>query len=284
MIIPLLSDTMSPTTRLVMIIIFFVGMAGVIGYKFYQYFDQLYAERYKKPYYVHRYLFKKKLPKNQMDILKREVVFYHRLTNKEQQYFEHRVATFISAKNFYGRKDFEITDEVKVLVASTAVMLTFGFREYLIELLTNIVVYPSEFYSKINDDFHKGEFNPQFQTLVLSWQHFKEGFDIRNDKVNLGIHEFTHAIHLDSLLSETTSAVVFNDGYEELLGLLSQDEGLRKELIASRYFRDYAYTNQYEFLAVIFETFFEMPMELKDQFPHVYGKTKQMLNFHFANY
>lgn len=284
MAIPFVSDTLSPTTRLVFIIIFFVGMAAVVLYKFYVYFEQRYAERHKRPFYVHRYLYKKKLSNIQKQILIRDVEFFNRLNSAQQRYFEHRVATFIRDKRFYGRKDFPITDEVQVLIASTAVMLTFGFKEYLIELLDNIVVYPSEFYSKINDSYHKGEFNPQFRTLVLSWEHFKEGFDISNDKVNLGIHEFTHAIHLNSLQSESISALIFNDGYEELLGLLSKDENLRKQLVASRYFRDYAYTNQYEFLAVIFETFFEMPQEFQRQFPTIYTKTKQMLNFNFANY
>lgn len=280
----ILSENLSPTMKTIFIVIFFVGMAAVVLYKFYQYFEQLYAERHKKPFYVHRYLFKKKLTKAQKEILKKEVLFYNRLNEKHKQYFEHRVATFIHEKNFFGRQDFEITDEVLVLVSSTAVMLTFGFKEYLIELLTNIVVYPSVFYSKANEDYHKGEFNPQFETLVLSWEHYKHGFDIANDNINLGIHEFTHAIHLNSIQSETISAVVFNDGYEELITLLSNNENLRKELIASRYFRDYAYTNQYEFLAVIFETFFETPLEFKQQFPDIYSKTKQMLNFHFAKY
>lgn len=282
--ISFLIERMDPTTKKIFIIIFFVGMSLVILYKFYRYFEQLYAERHKKPFFVHRYLFLRTLSQQQKAILVNEVAFYNRLSVKEKQFFEHRVATFIKEKNFYGRKEFEITDEVLILISSTAVMLTFGFKEYLIELLSNIVVYPSIFYSKANEDYHKGEFNPHVQTLVMSWEHFKEGFDITNDNVNLGIHEFTHAIHLNSLQSDTVSAVVFNDGYDALIHILSNNELLRQELIRSRYFRDYAFTNQYEFLAVIFEAFFESPDEFKQQFPDIYSKTRQMLNFDFAKY
>ena len=70
----------------------------------------------------------------------------------------------------------------------------------------------------------------------------------------------------------------------ELTTLLSDNEDLRQELIASRYFRDYAYTNQFEFLAVIIENFIETPSDFRTQFPMVYDKTKQMLNFGFAGY
>ena len=59
---------------------------------------------------------------------------------------------------------------------------------------------------------------------------------------------------------------------------------MRDRLIASRYFREYAYTNQFEFLAVLIEYFFETPVEFKTQFPSIYLKVKQMLNFSYAKY
>jgi len=65
---------------------------------------------------------------------------------------------------------------------------------------------------------------------------------------------------------------------------LSKNEPLRKDLIASKYFRDYAFTNQFEFFAVIVETFIETPKLFKSQFPNIYNKTKQILNFNFAGY
>lgn len=280
----LLVEKLSPTMRLTFIVIFFTGMAAVILSRFYVYFEQLYAERYKKPFFVHKYLLKNKLTKPQKQILKNRFPFYGSLSQREKKYFEHRVATFIKSKNFIGRKGLEISDEILVLISSTAVLLTFGFREYLIELLVNIVVYPDEFYSKANDQYHKGEFNPQLETLVLSWKHFVDGFDVLNDNINLGIHEFAHAIHLNSLQGEGISTSIFMDGYEELINILTHNENLRKELLASRYLRDYAYTNQYEFVASIIESFIETPKDFKQQFPEIYFKTKQMLNFNFAGY
>ena len=52
----------------------------------------------------------------------------------------------------------------------------------------------------------------------------------------------------------------------------------------SKYFRSYAYTNQYEFIAAVIESFIESPAEFRGQFPQVYDKVKQMLNFNFAGY
>ncbi len=243
-----------------------------------------YVIRNKKPFYVHTPFFLKKLNPSQKYILKNQFGFYKKLTPKHQQYFEHRLSLFIKDKHFIGREGLVVTEEMKVLISATAVMLTFGFRDFYIGLIGNIFIYPNEFYSVANESYHKGEFNPKLQTLVLSWKDFMRGFESHSDNINLGIHEFAHAIHLNSIKERDVSSTIFSDSFKELTDLLSHEEELRKSLIESRYFREYAYTNQYEFVAVIIETFIESPSEFRSQFPKVYDKTKQMLNFNYAGY
>jgi len=243
-----------------------------------------YVMRRKKPFYVHVPFFLKHLDSSRKAILKQQFKFYNRLNLKHQRIFEHRVACFIKDKYFIGREGLEVTEEMKVLISATAVMLTFGFRDFYIGLLGRIFIYPDEFYSRASEEYHKGEFNPKLKTLVLSWKDFRKGFENTNDKINLGIHEFAHAIHLNSMKERDISSTIFSDSFKELTDLLTNEEELRKALIASKYFRDYAFTNQFEFLAVVIESFIESPYEFKSQFPAVYDKTKQMLNFDFAGY
>lgn len=273
-----------PTLRIILIVVFFVGMALIVLSRFYMYFEQQYALKHKKPFFIHSYFFKRKLTPEQHTILRRQFRFYNTLTPKQKKQFEHRLATFIRDKKFVGREDIEVTSEMRVLISATAVMLTFGFKRYLIDLMSVVIIYPKEFFSTINETYHKGEFNPQLQTLVLSWKHFVEGYDRSNDNLNLGIHEITHAIHLNSYSSSDISSILFNEGFMELTNFLSENETLRKDLLASKYFRDYAYTNQFEFIAVIIENFIETPSRFRSQFPQLYLKTKQMLNFNFAGY
>lgn len=243
-----------------------------------------YVMRSKKPFYIHFTFFLRRLDSNKKSILKNQFKFYNRLSPKQQRIFEHRVASFIKDKFFIGREGLIVTEEMKLLISATAVMLTFGFRDYYIGLLNRIFIYPEEFYSLARDEYHKGEFNPKLKTLVLSWKDFKRGFENFHDNINLGIHEFAHAIHLNSMKERDISSTIFSDSYQELTDMLSNEEELRKALISSKYFREYAYTNQFEFLAVVIETFIESPNEFKSQFPEVYNKTKQMLNFDFAGY
>ncbi|MEC3907104.1 zinc-dependent peptidase [Tamlana sp. 2201CG12-4] len=243
-----------------------------------------YVLRFMKPWYTHFYFFRRKLSKPQKRILEQNFAFYNRLNKKYKGYFEHRVASFMKDKDFIGRGGFTVTDEVKILISATAVMLTFGFRDYYIGIISKIVIYPEVFYSNINRAHHKGEFNPKLKALVLSWDDFKTGLAIDNDNLNLGIHEFTHAIHLNSMKERDISSTIFNDSFKQLTELLQSKPDLRERLIQSDYFRKYAFTNQFEFLAVIMETFIETPQEFKVNFPEIYSKTKQMLNFNFSGY
>jgi len=274
----------SSSTGDTIIAIFVTALIVMILYFSFKMFEMAYVIRKKQPLYNHVYYKLKKLSPNQQTILINRFTFYKKLNDKQQHHFEHRVASFIIDKTFIGREGQQITDGIKVLISATAVMLTFGFRDFYIGLVDKIFVYPGEFYSKMNDDYHKGEFNPRLGALVISWKHFEEGFDIGNDNLNLGIHEFAHAIHMNSMKERDVSSTIFKDSFKELTDYLSENKPLRDDLIASKYFRDYAYTNHFEFLAVIIESFIETPAEFKSQFPRIYDFTKQMLNFNFAGY
>ncbi|WP_233244041.1 zinc-dependent peptidase [Tamlana fucoidanivorans] len=243
-----------------------------------------YVLKYMKPWYTHFYLRSKKLSKQQRHVLQQDFPFFNKLDKKYRGYFEHRLVSFMSDKDFLGREGFQVNDEVKVLISATAVMLTFGFRDYYIGIISKIMIYPKAFYSNTNKTFHKGEFNPRLGVLVLSWEDFKLGLDISNDNLNLGIHEFTHAIHINSIKERDISSTIFSDSFKELKELLQHRPELRETLLSSGYFRNYAFTNQFEFLAVLMETFIETPKEFQANFPEVYAKVRQMLNFKFANY
>lgn len=283
MIYSLLIETYSTGSKFILGVCF-AFLVFLIIYFGLKMLEMVYVLKNKKPYFVHFYFKLRKLSVNEKSILRQDFSFYNKLSEKHKTYFEHRVASFINDKDFIGRSNNIITDEMRVLISATAVMLTFGFRDFYIGLLSKIVIYPEVFYSNINRAYHKGEFNPKFKTLVLSWEDFQEGYRVDNDNLNLGIHELTHAIHLNSIKERDISSTIFKDSFKELFKLLSSEKELRDRLVKSEYFRGYAYTNQFEFLAVIIENFIETPDKFKSEFPRIYDKVKQMLNFNIAGY
>lgn len=264
--------------------IIFLACIAVMAFFAFRLVERIYSLIYKRPIFVHWYFKLRSIDLDQRKILQDQFLFYKNLSQRKKRFFEHRVATFIKNKKFLGRDGVSVDGDVEVLIAATAVMLTFGFRDYLIGAVSTIIIYPEKFFSQIKQEYHKGEFNPLLSALVLSWKDFKQGYAIENDNLNLGIHEFAHAIHFNSKTESDISSVIFRESINELLHLLSNDKKLRDDLVNSHYLRSYAYTNPFEFLAVIIENFIETPQLFKSQFPQIYTKVKQMLNFNIKGY
>ncbi|REE27469.1 hypothetical protein DFQ09_101300 [Winogradskyella pacifica] len=262
-----------------------IVLIGVfILYRLIKIFQYSYASIYKKPLFAQRYFMLNNLSRAQYEILKNEHSFFRNLSRKDQLQFEHRVSKFIQTNTFVGKQDLVVTDEMKVTIAATATMLSFGFKKYQLDIVETVMIYPNAYYSQINKKFHKGEVNPRLKAIVFSWEDFKHGHNIEDDNLNLGIHEFGHAIHLNASKNNDISSLIFNQGFNRLTTYLQNHEAVRQDLIASKYFRAYAYTNQYEFFAVLLENFIETPSEFKSQFPELYKCMKQMLNFKFSGY
>ena len=240
--------------------------------------EPLFMMAYKKPIYVHYYPFTRKLTPAQQTILRHEFAFYAELNEKRKRYFEHRVSTFLSKYQFIGNDILVDTDEIKMIVAGTYVMLTFGMRQYLTSVFDKIIIYPNIYYSTVNQDYHKGEFNPKMKAIVFSWNDFLLGHQSANDNINLGLHEFTHALHFGAKKRQYSSDVIFIDEFNAILDHL-EDVDFRQKMLNDNYFRDYAFENKFEFLAVLLEHFFETPIEFKRIYPELFIHVKQMINY-----
>ncbi|MFD2909987.1 zinc-dependent peptidase [Flavobacterium ardleyense] len=237
----------------------------------------IYLRNFKKPLFVFANVIFRKLNDEQKAVLVANFHFYNELKPKYKRYFEHRVYKFIFNYEFVG-SDFTVTEEMKITIGGTYTMLTFGMRHYLNPMFKKILLFPDIYYSEQTQNYHKGEFNPRLEAIIFSWKHFEEGIEVANDNLNLGLHEFTHAFHIHSLKSEETSAVLFNESLQNLFRVVSHPQ-MKEKLVASGFLRDYAYENQFEFVAVLLEYFFESPQEFKTQFPSIFLKVKQMINY-----
>ena len=258
----------------VIVFLLFLGLIFIVVFKSLEYVFGLVFDR---PFFVHFCPFPKKISDEASCFLNAQFPFYNRLSDKKKMYFEHRIAIFLKNYEFVSRGNFVITEEVQVHVAATITMLSFGMREYLCDVFDKIIIYPSVYYSNLSKQYHKGEFNPNARAVVFSWEDFQKGFDVSNDNLNLGIHEFAHVLHHHGLKSNDASAVLFSRMYNEINEEVSVST-VREQLIQSNYFRIYAFTNQFEFLACILENFFETPLEFQQQFPDLYNKVSLMLN------
>lgn len=210
-----------------------------------------------------------------INLLKQKNPYFRNLSPDAQEVFVTRLFQFMEDKKFIGREGLVITDEIKVLISASAVQLTFGLKDYMISHLYAINVFPRIFFSKYLNANLKG-LNTQSGVLSLSWNDFKEGYAIEDDKVNLGLHELAHALYID-LDEEGNYDEHFSAYFEKWEDIAMKDYLELKEKKIT-FFREYGGTNMHEFFAVCVEHFFEAPKEFKKQLPHLYNYLMLMLN------
>jgi len=262
--------------------IFVVGLFSFYLYIFYDNFVKNMIFSFTKTIpFEHQVLFPQKLSSEQIKIIETHSNFYKKLSPKHKKSYQHRVAKFLKKHPFIGRENLQITDEIKIAIATTAIKLTFGLEDFEFNSFDKILVYPSFYFSRINNENHVGEFNPQLRLLIFSWEHFQESLFDKRDNLNLGIHEFSHALVYEILfysnnsISSTDSN--FKEKYEEIKFLFGHKKYIEsiKEI---GYLRDYAYENIMEFVAVCLEHYYETPENFKEKLPILYSKIEELIN------
>ncbi|MGL1885719.1 MAG: zinc-dependent peptidase [Reichenbachiella sp.] len=209
-------------------------------------------------------------------ILKKHFPYYNQLNEQQKKKFEHKVQYFIRIKHFIPRQIAEVTEEMKVLISACAVQLTFGYPKVVLSHFKRILVYPTNYYSTINQQYHKGEVNPRVRAIVLSWDNFVNGYLNQTDGRNLGLHEMAHALHLEDRINNSEYDFIDKQAMSQW-NQLAKEEITRINQGNSSMFRDYAATNLSEFFSVAVENFFERPAEFKNQMPQLYANLTVVL-------
>lgn len=210
-------------------------------------------------------------------VLSSKCAYYQALSAKDKIKFEKRIVYFLKRNKFHARQLPEVTLEMRVLIASSAVQLTFGLPAMYFPLFNKVLVYPDSYYSEIFKRYHKGECNPRHKMIVFSWKNFEEGYADSEDGINLGLHEMAHALELENMIHNKEYDFLDWDAHKNWI-YLAREEMEKINQGIPHFFRPYAGVNRQEFFAVCIENFFERPLEFKTQLPDLYYYTSKMLN------
>ncbi len=219
------------------------------------------------------------------EILRRRMPAYARLPADLQLQLKKQVQVMLAEKPFIGCAGFEVTDEVRVLVAAQASLLQLNRRAGGFPNLRQVLVYPGAFVvaretpdaaGLVRDErrvlagesWHQGQ-------VILSWDDVLEGAAIPDDGRNVVVHEFAHQLDSETgppngapLLGRRERyarwAAVLQAAFDDLQARLAQ--GVPSVLDA------YAATNPAEFFACASEAFFERPAALADEQPALFAE------------
>lgn len=190
--------------------------------------------------------------------------------------FLQRIRTYYKQFQFLSRSNFVVTKFVKTIISSHAAYLTLFLSEDSLSYYTSILLYPDNYRSRITKRVHKGEVNPGLRIIVFSWKGILESLKINQGK-NLLIHEFAHALWLESKLQSNVYTIFDQYPLREFEELAKQEVDKLTDT-QNHFLRDYAFTNLEEFFAVVSENFFERPTELKIALPHFYDVCVKLYN------
>jgi len=225
----------------------------------------------KKTHFLARLFFNK----NKQDILHRFYTanfnYYTLLDEAEQKNFLLRVTSFLETNQLKINPQISNTNhKVELLVSAAYAQITFGYEDYEITSFTKIIVDPDTFYSKLANHQVKG-LTVGTGYIFYSWADFLKGYELKNDNVNLALHELAHALYIDRF--RDTENPEWQLWETRAAGVLE----LEKSNTTTVFFRAYGKTNLYEFWAATVECFFENPINLKKQYENLYNSTAGLL-------
>jgi hypothetical protein len=228
-------------------------------------------------------LFDEKKVPNLKKVLSDNFVVYKMLNEKGRNHFEKRVWRFIQMKDFRAATSLgDVTDEMRVMVAASAIQITFGYPDVYFNHFQTIILYAEEYYSTILQEYHEGEVNAG-GAIVLSWKNFLSGFSNLTDGRNLALHEMAHALRLSNIVDDEEYDFIDRDtmqSFEEL----ARAEMHKIENDEKSFFRAYGATNQQEFFSVAVECFFEQPGDFRNYNEQMYSILAKILKIDLLDF
>lgn len=213
-------------------------------------------------------------PEKWRSTLFEKVVFYQNLEEKEKRRFEQSIMKFLANVRIKGVET-EVDIEDKLLIASSAVIPIFSFKNWAYTQLNEVLLYPDRF----NEAFSLTDENRRVtgmvgsgimnDKMILSRPALRLGFDNPEDKKNVAIHEFIHLLDKEDGSVDGIPETLLHQQYVIPWIKLIKDKS--DEILNQRSdINPYGATKPEEFFAVAGEYFFEKPGVMKKKHPELY--------------
>ncbi len=223
------------------------------------------------------------LPAEWLAPLERYAPFFSQLAPEPRERFLEMLKLFVWEKEFIGAGGFVITDEVRVVVAATAVRLVLYLDFSYYDHLREVIVYPDAFKIPDRTGVVLGEAK-NWGSVILSWRSVLAGLNNPSDGHSTATHEFAHVLDREDGSFDGTPELRRYSHYAAWASVMGEHfhklrEGRRLE---RQVLDDYGGVNEAEFFAVATESFFEKPRQMKEKTPDLYEELKRFYGWDLA--
>jgi len=216
-----------------------------------------------------RKLQQRPVPDEWLGYLNQHVPFFWKFSPELRQRFLEHLKVFVWEKKFVGAGGLTMTDEVRVVVAATAVRLVMFLGLSYYDRLKEIVVYPGS--------PPPAEKPKRASTVILSWDLVREGLRDSEDGRDVGARKFAQALDLAHGTLDGTPKLRERSHYEAWALVMSHHfNGLSGGRKAERgVMGRHRSLTEAKFFAVATEAFFERPWLMKEKTPELYEELKR---------
>jgi hypothetical protein len=222
-------------------------------------------------------------PPEWLAFLAEDVPYYARLSAEDQAELRGHIQIFLDEKAFEGCGGLRMTDEIRVTVAAQACLLLLHRNTDYYPDLESILVYPSTYVvhrtqrapggveiegdeARLGESWTRG-------AVVLAWDSVLRGAADVGDGHNVVLHEFAHQLDQETGEANGTPELPGKSSYSTWIKVLGGDYDALVAQVHELHKTDidpYGTTSPAEFFAVVTETFFEKPKQLRKRHPALY--------------
>ena len=206
------------------------------------------------------------------NVVARDVRLWAHLPQSLKDTLLSRVREFIERIPFEGAHGFEVTDDMRIVIAAQACIVTLGHDDYPFDDLHGITLHPDEFVvEESEEDEETGVVTEGYRAIsgqsqgsdriVLSWRDVADS-QTRHEGYNVVIHEVTHFLEHSHPGGDRAARAALEAAYESLCDAVDRGEETLLD--------PYGAEDLTEFLAVAAEFFFERPVDLRERHPTLY--------------
>lgn len=242
------------------------------------------------PTWRRRRILQQPFPPPWRDLLYHWVPWYRVLPADLRGQLEDRIKLFLADKRFVGVQGQVIDDTVRLTVAGHACLLLLNRHTAPYPALDTVLVYPTTFVAERDETDAAGLVSRQRTALhgeswsngkvILAWDEVRRSVRRPEEGYNVVLHEFAHQLDHEDGSDNGAPVLARQADYAGWASVLAAEFAqLRAALAAGEdtFLDPYGATNEAEFFAVVTETFFGLPRELRAEHPHLYG---QLLQFY----
>lgn len=131
------------------------------------------------------------LPHGIRKMLESRLPFYQRLSEPQQLQFRQRTAMYMHAHEFRAQGMETMPMDLKAIIAATAVMVSFGQEDFLMEPYEHIIVYPHPFPSpQFPEHWHTSEIYDEDGVILFSAEQLMLSFLQPQKYFNIALYEY----------------------------------------------------------------------------------------------